>query len=377
METYHASPDRSATEDILQSNNFIQNQPNITGLLDALPNFVMILDQNRQVVYINKSLHTFLKVTDGSYLGKRPGELINCRYSSEMKWGCGTSKNCRFCGAVNSILESQNSDKTVTKDCRIISSKGDVWTNYEFSVSSTDLKIEDKHFTLFNLIDISDKKRRLALERVFFHDLINSAGSLNGILDLLTQNELDNKYKNLLSIATSVSHELVDEIISQRQILDAENNELKVNFQPCNSLKILNQITSRMSHHAISKDKVITLDKGSVDVDFICDPKILARILINMAKNALEAVMASEEVILKVERNGNKIIFSSTNPGYIPEDIQLQIFHRTFSTKGENRGLGTYSMKMHTEKYLNGKIYFNTSLEKGTTFYCELPFISM
>jgi len=97
--------------------------------------------------------------------------------------------------------------------------------------------------------------------------------------------------------------------------------------------------------------------------------------MVNMAKNALEAITNGEEVILKAATSGGKIIFSTYNPGHIPEDIQLQIFHRTFSTKGENRGLGTYSMKMHAEKYLNGKIYFRSNTGKGTTFYCELPLI--
>jgi K+-sensing histidine kinase KdpD len=375
METFYAPPERSVSKDIIQDYNFIKSQPNIITLLDAIPNFVMILDNNRQVVYINKSLNAFLKISDESFLGKRPGELVNCMYSHEMKWGCGTSKNCRFCGAVNSILESQTSDNTITKDCRIISSKGDQWTNFEFSVSSTSLTIQDKNFTLFNLIDISDRKRRLALERVFFHDLINSAGSLSGLLELLGENDFNEKHKNLLNVATVVSQELLDEIVAQRQILDAENNDLVTNLKPCNSLIILNQVVSRMSHNSISKDRIIRIDKNALDIDFMSDPKIVRRILINMAKNALEAVMAGEEVIVNAELKRNKILFSTYNPGFIPEDIQLQIFHRTFSTKGENRGLGTYSMKMHAEKYLNGKINFSTSLEKGTTFYFELPLI--
>ena len=377
METFHASPYRSTPEQILQDYNFIKNQPSITSLLNAIPNFVMILDENRQTVFINESLHSFLKAEDHSYLGKRPGELINCIYASEMKWGCGTSKNCRFCGAVNAILESQNSDSTATKDCRITSSKGDVWSNFEFSASSTTIRILDKYFTLFNLIDISDKKRRLVLEKVFFHDLINSAGSLNGVLELLGENEPNDKRRKLLNIASAVSKELLDEIVSQRQILDAEKNELGTSFMQCNTLQILNQVVSRMSHHEVSKNKSISIDKSSVDKNFISDSKILNRILINMIKNAFEAINAGEEVILKAKYSGSKITFSVFNPGYISEDIQLQIFHRTFSTKSEDRGLGTYSMKLHAEKYLNGKIHFISDREKGTTFYCELPMVAV
>jgi sensor histidine kinase regulating citrate/malate metabolism len=62
------------------------------------------------------------------------------------------------------------------------------------------------------------------------------------------------------------------------------------------------------------------------------------------------------------------------NPTYIEEDIQLQVFNRYFSTKGLNRGLGTYSMKLLTEGYLQGKLYFNTDPVKGTTFFLTIPF---
>lgn len=375
METFHASPQRTSNKEIAIEANFIKKQLDVTALLDALPYFVMILDDNRQVVFLNESMRSFLKTDTKKLLGKRPGELINCIYSNEMKAGCGTFKNCRFCGAVNSIIESQATGNSVTKDCRIISTKADVWTNFEFSVTSSKLLIQQKVFTLFTLVDISDKKRRLALERVFFHDIINSAGSISGILELLHHNEKKENFKNLLEVAKSASHELVEEIIAQRQLLDAENNQLVANFKPCNSLSIIKNVASRMSHHNISKNRIVSIDKNSKDIEFISDHKILKRILVNMVKNALEAIPDGEEVLMRTELKNNRVVFSIHNPGFIPEDIQLQIFHRTFSTKGENRGLGTYSMKMHTEKYLNGKIYFKSSKIKGTTFFCELPFV--
>jgi sensor histidine kinase regulating citrate/malate metabolism len=57
----------------------------------------------------------------------------------------------------------------------------------------------------------------------------------------------------------------------------------------------------------------------------------------------------------------------------IPRDVQLQLFKRSFSTKGEGRGLGTYSMKLLTERYLNGRVGFRTSESAGTTFTASYP----
>jgi sensor histidine kinase regulating citrate/malate metabolism len=54
-------------------------------------------------------------------------------------------------------------------------------------------------------------------------------------------------------------------------------------------------------------------------------------------------------------------------------EIQLQIFQRSFSTKGSGRGLGTYSIKLLTEQYLHGKAWFTSNEVEGTTFFASIP----
>ncbi len=44
------------------------------------------------------------------------------------------------------------------------------------------------------------------------------------------------------------------------------------------------------------------------------------------------------------------------------------MFNRTFSTKGEGRGIGTYSIKLLTENYLKGTVSFVSNESKGTVF---------
>ncbi len=68
-----------------------------------------------------------------------------------------------------------------------------------------------------------------------------------------------------------------------------------------------------------------------------------------------------------------RVWFEVHNPAYMPRDIQLQVFQRSFSTKGEGRGLGTYSIKLLTERYLCGTVSFKSSPEEGTVFRVEYP----
>jgi signal transduction histidine kinase len=99
----------------------------------------------------------------------------------------------------------------------------------------------------------------------------------------------------------------------------------------------------------------------------------LRRVLENMVKNALEATSGGMEVRLACERSQSSLVFSVHNPSYMPRSVQLQMFHRSFSTKGKGRGIGTYSMKLFGERYLKGKVWFSSTEDKGTTFYFSLP----
>jgi signal transduction histidine kinase len=49
------------------------------------------------------------------------------------------------------------------------------------------------------------------------------------------------------------------------------------------------------------------------------------------------------------------------------------MFQRSFSTKGAGRGLGSYSVKLLSERYLNGKVSFTSSEDEGTTFIARYP----
>ena len=91
-----------------------------------------------------------------------------------------------------------------------------------------------------------------------------------------------------------------------------------------------------------------------------------------MAKNALEAIGFEETITIFASQHNGQIRFGVHNQTYISKETQLQIFKRSFSTKGKSRGLGTYSMKLLGEKFLKGKVDFTTSEKDGTSFFIDL-----
>jgi len=92
-----------------------------------------------------------------------------------------------------------------------------------------------------------------------------------------------------------------------------------------------------------------------------------------MLRNALEAAPPGGAVSLGFSQDGSSCRFWVHNPGAMPREVRPRVFRRYFSTKGRDRGLGTYSMKLLTEEYLRGEVSFTTEEQAGTCFTVTLP----
>lgn len=373
-DTKHAPANRLEKQLIEEQNKYVENNPTIISILNALAIVAVILNEQRQIIYANKILIEMLGLVDAQeILSLRPGEALNCVNSKIEAGGCGTSENCRYCGAVNSILESQITGEKVTKECRITAVNEGEKVFYDFSVTSTPLKVDGNNYTILSVTDISEQKRKRALERIFFHDIINTAGGLNGFIEYMKDIEDQEELKQTLDDIGQLSARLLDEIIAQRDLASAENNELAVIKSKINSVNIVDSVVTDMRYHHVSEGKNIVVDDNIANVDFESDKRLLQRVLTNMLKNGIEATEKGGSVKIGAFLNENKLVFYVNNSSVMPREVELQIFQRSFSTKGGNRGLGTYSMKLIGEKYLNGKVGFRTNKEEGTTFYIELP----
>lgn len=177
----------------------------------------------------------------------------------------------------------------------------------------------------------------------------------------------------LLNSTLKLSDKLIDEIHTQRILSAAENDELKLNVSAFSSLEILKEVQLIFKHHEVLSNKILSIADEAVDRIIRTDKTLLRKVLVNLTKNALEASSPGQTVALNASFDDGIISFKVMNPNFIPRDIQLQIFQRSFSTKGAERGLGTYSVKLFTEKYLNGAINFISDEKIGTVFTADYP----
>ncbi len=368
--TQYASAQRTDAGEIRRYSRKFQDTPLLKSLFDSVSDMVMILDRNRQLVYANRALVQWMGLdSQDTLIGKRPGEIVSCENAAVSDGGCGTTEHCSKCGAVNSILMSQRGIQNV-QECNITQLPD--LDGLNFRVWSSPLDFEGYRYTIVSLTDISHEKRRRFLERIFFHDILNTAGGIVGFSKLLKTVKPE-RVEQFRDRIYDLSLKLVEEIESQKQIAVAETGELVVHPMEFRSLGILQEVLESYQHHDVAKDKNIVIDPESQDTGFISDAVLLRRILGNLVKNALEASQPGDSVTIKANRETDRMVFSVHNSGFIPRDIQLQMFKRSFSTKGVDRGLGTYSVRLLTERYLRGTVSFSSSEEQGTTFMIRLP----
>jgi PAS domain-containing protein len=367
-----ASVERSDTGRLARQTQMVSESPYLRKHFDAVPDIVLILNEYRQIIFANRAAVTLFKLPNREAIyGLRPGEALGCIHAYEPNHGgCGTSVFCRECGAVKSILSALDG-RWFVEECRITPKSGSA--PFDFKVTASPYAISTEHLVVFVLVDISDKKRREVLERIFFHDVSNALAVLLGSAELLTLQPAEDNGELAQQIFTTAKM-LASEIRGQEELLLAEDAKLTLYPVELHSLEVLRDSVSMYRKHDCARTKTIQIDDKAADVGFICDKTQLSRIIENMLKNALEASSWSGVVHTGCGPTGDGgVCFWVRNARYIPRNIQLQIFNRSFSTKGVGRGTGTYSMKLLGERYLKGKVDFTSSHDNGTTFSLTLP----
>jgi len=356
---------RRTKSELEQERQYLLQDVNFTQLLEYVPNQIFIINDCRQIIYANKSAMHTLETTDVDVIiGKRPGESLACMHALESTNGCGSTPYCAVCGFANAI-QSAEQEKSDTRECNLLTATGKAFT---LQVTTKPFTMRHRKYVFCAVEDISDKKMILNLDRIFLHDITNTAGSLSAVAENVTNFEPH----EFVAIVQKQSLRLLEEINSHRILLTAESNELKIKitripikplFENVLSSLLLNSTFSNCYVHQQIEDHIL-----------YTDTTLLSRILHNLIKNALEASPKHLPVEVAAKINSrNELICMVKNHSTMPEDVKLQVFQRSFTTKGEGRGFGTYSIKLLTEKYLNGKVDFISELETGTIFTLRIP----
>lgn len=343
----------------------------VAGALEISSEPAAVLNENRQIVFANQAFQELVGADAMEDMcGARPGEVLGCMNADQ---GCGDSEACRFCGAAQAIVETLRTAKAVQRECHIAAADGEHTVAHDFIVRTTPFMLGEKTFVLIGLLDVSHQKRRLALERIFFHDILNTASSFKVHLQLLKKEAHADGAGRLVCRLEAICDTLVEEIQGQKILLSAENGTLSVRRDLIESRVVSMQLIGQLEGQQVAQGKRMAIAPFSESFAFVSDDSLVKRILENMLKNGLEASTEGSTVTLRFSKSAGSAVFEVHNASFMEEAVQKQVFRRYFSTKGQDRGLGTWGMKLLAEDYLGGRVGFRSTRDQGTTFSLTLP----
>jgi PAS domain S-box-containing protein len=350
--------------DIKQTEKNLQLQKDlIERILSTIPNAVLLLDKNLQVIMANKTFYDLFKLKNLKIEGKAVATII---------------KNPDLDNAILQVLDGKEKKASI---------------EFRYTIESSDKVLIINVFAMEEsnvLLVISDvTEEHETQQRLYLTDRLASVGEMaSGVA-----HELNNPLTSIIGISEILLNENVpDDMKADLTAINAE-------AQRCGAI-VKNLLTFARKH--VPKREPVQITKIVEDVlqlrsyehkaqniitkyNFAPDlPKVLAdyfqiqQVFLNIILNAETAMITargSGNLMITGENvNGNVVIsFSDDGPG-IPKEIMGNIFNPFFTTKevGKGTGLGLsicYGIITSHE----GTIYAKSPPGSGATFVVELP----
>ena len=342
-------------------------------LLNAFPVLAMVLDEECRIVFANQALLDFAGAAEQERVrGLRPGAVLGCVHAEEPPDGCTTTESCVVCGGRNAITSARMGG-AAGEPYRLRRRTAQGEEALDLHVWSSPMEWEGQHRTLLCALDVGDKLRRNALEHSMCREALGLAGSIGRLAGSLERSQTSDQQQATVRAIAALAGELTEVLESHSDLAAAERGDLEVRRAAIQSLELLRELVRSRAARSGAPGKLVAIDPGAEEFTFWSDPALVRRVVGHLLENAVEACAVGETVTAGCRHVEGAAEFWVHNPGAMPREVQLQVFQRSFSTKGPGRGLGTYMMRLLSERYLGGRVEFRSAPETGTVFTARYP----
>jgi signal transduction histidine kinase len=191
------------------------------------------------------------------------------------------------------------------------------------------------------------------------------------------QKALDNNHTNVKEMAAGVAKTLVEQIDHLSKIASDFSQFANIGNPKKEVFDLHEMLYSLTSLYETTDNLLFKWVPVHQRIMVFADKTQLNRLFTNLLQNALEACDETGKRVISVSEevnNGSIIVKVADNGEGIPSDMQSKIFIPNFTTKSSGTGLGLAMSKTIVEQ-ARGKIWFETEVGEGTTFYVELPIL--
>lgn len=227
-------------------------------------------------------------------------------------------------------------------------------------------------------------KKKDSLIRMVSHDIKNPLVGIVGITKMINERPdmLESQKKEMLEAVEKSGNKLLDMVQTMLENDNSATAKEELNTAAIDPNKLLDRVISVNKPKALFKE----IELGIFDTDFegsvSLDEEKIVVLLNNLVSNALKFTPQSGKVSLSFSQEGENGLFKVSDTGIgIPEDSLENLFSSRENTKrevvlGTNGEKGTGLGLDVVLKYVNlhnGKIWVESEIGEGSTFYIQLP----
>jgi signal transduction histidine kinase len=236
------------------------------------------------------------------------------------------------------------------------------------ALSERDHKISDQQKELL-------QSERLAavgqLSAEVVHEIRNPLNSISLNIDWL-QSELttadEEIRKTLVSISREIErlHQITESYLVRARMPTQESQKVRLN-------ELLSEILDFSKEEDKARNIEVKREFSSNEIFIRSDRSRLKQALINILKNAREAMPGGGRLVVKSEQKGNISRVLIRDSGYgMNETTRIKTFQPFYSTKQNGTGLGLTLTKTIIEE-AQGSIHCESQMGEGTTFTLQFP----
>ncbi|MBF0379703.1 MAG: response regulator [Magnetococcales bacterium] len=212
------------------------------------------------------------------------------------------------------------------------------------------------------------------------HEIRTPMNAIIGMGEMLAESKLDVDQKNFVQIMNSAGNNLLSLINDILDLSKIDAGQMELEIMPFDPKELTQSTVNVLKTKALNQGTVIsTITISPTPTLVMGDPQRIQQILINLLSNAVKFTKKGKVTLTLLQTKKNLLRFSVSDTGIgIAEDKQETIFQpfiqadTSTTRRYGGTGLGLSICQKLVEK-MQGTIWAESQLGKGSTFYVEIP----